>query len=338
MADLSIYRSMIDRQVPTQSLGDHFKDAMTMKQLATQNKHAEQTMAQEQQKRRMETIMPAMEQLASMPVEQRKAAFPQVQQQLIQSGALSPEQAMPEYDDGLFNQTWGMLQRSPEYIERQKAFNENELLKAKAAAIGPDTQLDRDYKRAQIGHLGAQTAKDRAEAAKTANPSLIPPAERLSKMGGEVKQKLGFITSGLQALTNYEDAFRTGGRQSYINPTTPLVGSFQNSTPIDEARTSIEEAIGRLASGGAINSGEEARFRKMIPTAADTDESAARKMLSLRRDMEGKLTAYGFKSGELGGLGLSTHSTWIWDGVRVDGESRTSQTKEGWRDDRIRQR
>lgn len=123
---------MIDRQAPTQSLGDHFKDAMTLKQLATQNKHAEQTMAQEQQKRRMETIMPAMEQLASMPVEQRKAAFPQVQQQLIQSGALSPEQAMPEYDDGLFNQTWGMVQRSPQYMERQKAAAEIDKLKSDA--------------------------------------------------------------------------------------------------------------------------------------------------------------------------------------------------------------
>lgn len=130
------------------------------------------------------------------------------------------------------------------------------------------------------------------------------PRGKLDKMGGDVKQKVGFITGGLKSLTSYEDAFRGGGRQSYINSSTPLLGSVISSTPIDERRTELEEAIGRLASGGAINTAEENRFRKMIPTAADSDESAARKLLQLRSEFENKLIAYGFKPDQLGALGF----------------------------------
>lgn len=134
------------------------------------------------------------------------------------------------------------------------------------------------------------------------NPSA---AARLAKMGGEVKQKVGHITSGLMNLTKYESAFANGGRQGRVTPETPILGRFTQSTPIDEARTNIEEAIGRLASGGAINKDEEGRFRRMIPTAADDDATVQRKLAGLRQEMENKLTGYGFKTDELGGLGFN---------------------------------
>jgi hypothetical protein len=134
------------------------------------------------------------------------------------------------------------------------------------------------------------------------NPSA---GARLAKMGGEVKQKVGFITGGMQALTRYEEAVRAGGKQGYVDPSTPLIGQAITSTPIDEARTSVEEAIGRLASGGAINKDEESRFRRMMPTAADYRDPkvVARKLMNLRQEMEGKLTAYGFNTSELADIG-----------------------------------
>lgn len=136
------------------------------------------------------------------------------------------------------------------------------------------------------------------------------PEGRLEKAGGDVKQKIGFLTSGLQALTRYSDAAKSGQSQSRITPQTPFIGGLVGSTPIDESRTAIEEAIGRLASGGAINVGEESRFRGMIPTASDYRDPATvqRKLENLRREFETKLNAYGFKPSELGELGFDSKS------------------------------
>lgn len=130
------------------------------------------------------------------------------------------------------------------------------------------------------------------------------PKGRLEGAGGDVKQKLGFLTGGLKSLTDYEGSFRKGERQGYLTPQTPLVGGLISSTPVDDARTQMEESIGRLASGGAINKGEEARFRSMIPKAGDNDEAAARKLTLLRKEMENKLQAYGFATGDLEQLGF----------------------------------
>ncbi len=147
------------------------------------------------------------------------------------------------------------------------------------------------------------------------------PLGRLEKSPSDVRQKIGFITSGLKNLADYEGAFNEGGRQSFINPNTPGFGGLINSTPIDEARVNLEEAIGRLASGGAISGGEEARFRKMIPTASDDDDSAKRKIVNLKAEMENKLAGYGFQPNDLGEMGFDAKTLGY-------GNPRT-QTKQG---------
>jgi hypothetical protein len=159
---------------------------------------------------------------------------------------------------------------------------------------GPD--LDTQYKTARIDAMNRDREKD--EYGKT-------PKGRLEKMGVEGKQKVGFLSGALQSLTRYEDEFRTGSRQDRITPDTPILGKFTSSTPIDVQRTQLEESIGRLASGGAISVGEEARFRKMIPTAADNDEIAAQKIIQLRQEFENKLQAYGLSVPELGEVGFN---------------------------------
>lgn len=153
-------------------------------------------------------------------------------------------------------------------------------------------------------------AEERAEARRRAreNKKDDTPQGRFQKMGTEGKQKLGFITGALQNLTDYDKIFQSGGRQAYITPNTPIIGNFKSSTPIDDARIQLEEAIGRLASGGAINTSEEARFRTMIPTAADKDEEAIRKLSLLRREFENKLTGYGFQVKDLPALGFDLES------------------------------
>lgn len=132
------------------------------------------------------------------------------------------------------------------------------------------------------------------------------PAGQFQKMGAEAKQKIGHLTSALGNLTNYESEFASGERPSYITPETPGIGTLVSSAPLDVSRTNLEEAIGRLASGGAINKDEEARFRKMIPTPADNDQISREKIKQLRWEFENKLTGYGMPVNQLGSVGFDT--------------------------------
>ena len=139
---------------------------------------------------------------------------------------------------------------------------------------------------------------------KSERARLKTPEGRLERMSGEKAQKVSFIGSALGNIDKYEDAFNRGERQSYVNPNTPVIGALISSTPIDESRTNLEESIGRLASGGAINSSEEARFRRMIPTAADNDVAAKRKISQLRAEFEAKSKAFGFSPQDLETIGV----------------------------------
>lgn len=222
-----------------------------------------------------------MESVAHMKPEQRAALAPKMHEQLVAWGVVDPSKPPNPYNEDEYQGALRQFRQRKEYQEGQKM----------QAEIGNIRAMEKE-------HLAGAAAKGRE-----GGVAALSPLERLGKAGADVKQKIGHITSGLQALTKYEDEFRKGGRQKYVDASTPLVGGIISSTPIDEARTSMEEAIGRLASGGAINKDEEARFRRMLPRAGDSDEDAARKLVDLRRDMEGKLTAYGFQTGELKGMG-----------------------------------
>ena len=192
------------------------------------------------------------------------------------------------------------LLKKKESLGLEKLGAETEKTKKETQFIGVPKDKEKDplSQEMLLERLG-KLREDKAAAALAKTPK-----GKLDKMGGEVKQKIGFITSALENVTNYEDRFKEGHRQSRFNPDTPIIGSFFKSTPIDESRTNLEEAIGRLASGGAINKNEEDRFRRMIPRPADSDEDAARKLVQIRSEMENKLTGYGFNKGELGGLGF----------------------------------
>jgi hypothetical protein len=129
------------------------------------------------------------------------------------------------------------------------------------------------------------------------------PKGRYEKTPGDIKQKVGFITEGLQNLTDYENEFSKGGRQRWVTPQTPLIGGVVSAQPIDHARTNMVEAIGRLESGGAIGKEEAKSFVSMLPTAADTDEAAIRALSNVRRAMENKLVGYGYNVADLPSIG-----------------------------------
>jgi hypothetical protein len=132
------------------------------------------------------------------------------------------------------------------------------------------------------------------------------PEGRLEKAGGDVKQKLGFIESGLMNLDKLQDHASKGGKLDYFTQDTPIIGSWKGSSgPVEETTRLISEDIGRLASGGAINKDEESRFRNMLPKSADYDnaETVKRKISALKDELKIKAGNYGFKPEELPNYG-----------------------------------
>ncbi len=160
--------------------------------------------------------------------------------------------------------------------------------------------IDDKLKRANLEQTLADKKRREADAeeAKT-------PAGMLKKLPSEAHKSIGLIASALKNTTDYESVFNKGERQGLITPQTPVLGMFKGSTPVDEARVQMSEAIGRLNSGGAIGKDEEQRFYKMIPTSADDDETARRKLANFRQEMELKLSAYGVKPENLDAAGFN---------------------------------
>lgn len=230
--------------------------------------------------------------------------------------------AVPAYQQAKQNaQEQALRQRQQRLQLAQSGFQEGE---DGSLSMTPEMQeqrgLDMDLKRAQIEKQlrpekpgagrdpltqalmqerldAAQRKKDQEAFAKTTKG-------RYEKEGAETRQKVGFITGALKNLTDYENVFRSGERQSRLNPTTPLVGGFVSSTAIDDNRAAMEEAIGRLQSGGAIGIEEGKTFRNFIPTPSDSDEAAARKLTMFREAMENKLRGYGYGTEDLADLGF----------------------------------
>jgi hypothetical protein len=193
------------------------------------------------------------------------------------------------------------LQNQSRDLELKKA---GYMLDDKGAVIPTEEKQQAEGLEKQTKELGAKKLKlDVNQLEKKATPTGIIQGANEGQ-----QQKLGFLTSGLQNLTDYEKEFRKGSRQSYVNPTTPLIGALKSATPIDIARTNMEESLGRLASGGAINAGELKTFTSMIPRPADSDEIAAQKLTTLRRELTTKMRLYGFDPKMLPDLGIDPES------------------------------
>lgn len=142
--DTSIYSSI--KMERPDILGSMQKGA-NLRQLATQNEQAEQEMAAAEKKRKLMAAIPAMEHLAAMTPEQRATEYPKLQEQMIASGVMPKEQALPEHDEKSFQFKWAMMQRSPEYraIQTEMLKNQHtqsEIAKNYADANRPRSSFD----------------------------------------------------------------------------------------------------------------------------------------------------------------------------------------------------
>lgn len=138
----------------------------------------------------------------------------------------------------------------------------------------------------------AQRKQDEAARSKT-------PEGKLDKLTGEARGKVGSFATALETITDYEDAFAKGQRRSRVNSDTPFVGSFISDTDVDTLTRKLSDDIGRMRSGGAINSDEEKRFLGMLPRPGDEDKVAATKLIQLRNEFDTRLRAYGLTPEEL---------------------------------------
>jgi hypothetical protein len=134
MANLSIYSHLLKAPEPSKTMPEYLKDGMSMRQLAMQNQAGEQKLADEDRNRKMGAQIEAMEYLAGLPDEQTRAKeFMRVQDDLIRQGITPREQALPEYvGDQAFNNMFGRIKQSPQYMERQKQSAEIDKLRADA--------------------------------------------------------------------------------------------------------------------------------------------------------------------------------------------------------------
>lgn len=230
--NLSMYSHAIsDTGTPAPSYADTLKNAEGIKLSRLQNQAAQTSLDDADTAKKKKMVHEAMESMAGMSPEQRRAAYPQVQESLIKSGALKPEQAMPELDENLFQTSWGQIQKTPEYVARQQEMAKTKHLLAQAEAIGPDTERQRRLAEAQINHFNAQAEKDRREAknpisdgqkavdkdyAKDYNNFTQKGAlnakrsiEKLSELAKELEGDTGFLQSGGGRASGLPDALRS---------------------------------------------------------------------------------------------------------------------------------
>lgn len=114
----------------------------------------------------------------------------------------------------------------------------------------------------------------------------------LGNLGGEDRNKVGSIATGLQALDEVKNAIESGYEPQYISSQTPIVGGLISDNPLTKAQRMVSEVVGRLQSGGAIGVEEEKRFNEMGPRAGDTQEIALQKIEDQKRFLENKLKAF----------------------------------------------
>jgi hypothetical protein len=135
--DTSIYRNIKSFEAP--SMMDSMQKAQSLKHIGMQNQAAEQEMAAKQRAQKMTAIGSALEGMAKLPESQRGQAYAQVQEGLIKSGILSPDEA-EDYEPNKFQQSLMGWRMSPEAKAFQKQSLEMDHLKAQNAKLYADAK------------------------------------------------------------------------------------------------------------------------------------------------------------------------------------------------------
>ena len=110
--------------------------------------------------------------------------------------------------------------------------------------------------------------------------------QKIRTMGGEERKRLDSALMGVNAVKGMTGALAKGDN------TFSIIGD--NDFTMQRAR--LTEALGRMQSGGAINSDELAKFENMTPTMTDSAEIQKKKMEWLGEEMNKRVNNLGFQS------------------------------------------
>lgn len=179
------------------------------------------------------------------------------------------------------------LEAQKKMLELQKTMND--------IALSPITRKKAER---EIQKLEAETAKTLRESTAPANQ------QKLAKLSDTAKDKVAGVASGLKALSDIGVAIDKGFEPSRINPDTPIVGSFVSDTDLTAAQRRLNEAFGRIQSGGAIGVEEEKRFNAMGPRPGDTKDQMAKKIAAQKDFLLNKLQAFGLTEKDLAQSGF----------------------------------
>lgn len=248
----------------------------------------------------------------------------QLQQQLAQSGLeVTPEvqeQVQGAIKSGEYGSLGGLFsqaaqarqQREMSDLAQRRQFAEEERM-----ARAQEKDLERQFKMQQLEESRRQAELDRelkrqqfqARTESEARKKIKTPEQKLEKLGAESRKAVGSIASGLDAIENMKVALAKGDDADYITADTPFVGGLISDTPFSENQRLLAEVVGRLQSGGAINSEEEKRFMAMGPRPGDSKAVQARKLDNQKKFLENKLTAFSLESEQLPQLGFKVGDT-----------------------------
>lgn len=119
-----------------------------------------------------------------------------------------------------------------------------------------------------------------------------PKTNEAKPLGGEARNRALKAESGLRSIGTLESTLaRDPGayqRQALPNPL-GVTARLTGTTDVRAATDNVVDVIARLRSGAAITDAEAARFARLLPQAGDSQESASRKLLAIRTELESYL-------------------------------------------------
>lgn len=189
----------------------------------------------------------------------------------------------------LYNQANPMMNEA----QKQEAILKMEDMLRKSRGELTDSEID--LLKAQLGY---QIGKDKLSAK--------GGGDKVAGLNATEKGNLGSIATGLRAVSDMMSALGQGDGPRRIDPSTALIGTFTEDTEYSAAERVLSEVIGRLQSGGAISSGEQAKFTALGPRPADSAEMQKSKLNDQYKFLTNKLQALGFQPQELPAYGFDT--------------------------------
>lgn len=267
--DASIFQNI--KPVEFDTYGDQQKRAATLSQMANQNRRSEQEIAgadREAGMQKLNIIGNALESISGLTPEQRAQAYPQVRNQLVQSGVLKPEEVPPQHDEVLYQTALRQYQHGMEYAKQQ-------------------------HTQAQTGLFGAEAAKNRSEAAKNMHEiakrapnagDMSDPAKLVANLVPKEHQSQAFKEIDAAENTRNMSAAILKSFDDAVAETSGAKGAIGSMVKTPRATLALHQAMQptfKDLEGTVRQAAMDNTFKNISPSGFDSKEDIARRRASL---------------------------------------------------------